>query len=170
MRLPVFESVRVPARFGMLAMVTLSVSGALALGHFQLRERTRRAVGIGLMAGIIADTWMTHLPLPAVPDFWPGARADGFAAVLELPLGDVFPDLAATYRVTNHHHPLMNVNSGSEPPHYFTLRTALSEHDPAIFDGLPAGGRALIVVDRLADHHPGWGTVLAGSRRARRLA
>ena len=51
------------------------------------------------MADIIADAWMTHLPLSAVPDYWPAARADGFAAVLELPVGEVFADAAAMYRV-----------------------------------------------------------------------
>jgi hypothetical protein len=170
MKLPGFGSVRVPARFGMLVMLTLSVSGALALGRLQLRERTRRAVGIGLMAGIIADTWMTHLPLPAVPDFWPAKRADGFAAVLELPLHDGFTDFAAMYRVTDHHHPVMNGDSGYEPPHYFTLKTALSERDSAIFDGLPAGGRVLVVVDRLADRDRGWETFLVASPRVQRLA
>jgi hypothetical protein len=170
LRLPVFWSVRVPARFGMLAMLTLSVSGALALGRLQLRERARRAVGIAVIVGILADTWMTHLPLPVAPDFWPAARAAGFAAVLELPLGDAFADAAATYRVTDHHHPLMNGYSGFEPPHYFTLKTALSERDPAIFDGLPAGGRVLVVLDRLADRDRGWQTFLAASPRLQRLA
>jgi hypothetical protein len=170
MRLAVFGSVRVPARFAMPATLALSVSGALAFGHVQLRVRTRQTVWIGLMAGIIADTWITHLPLPAVPDFWPAARADGFAAVLELPLGDVFGDVAAMYRVTGHHHPVMNGNSGYYPPHYATLVTALNERDPAIFDGLPAGGPVLVVIDRLGDPHGGWETFLAGSPRMKRLA
>src|SRR6202030_574686 len=133
MRLAVFGSVRVPARFAMPAMLALSVSGALAFGRFHLRERTRHAVAIALMAGIIADTWMTHLPLPAVPDFWPAARADGFAAVLELPLGDAYADVAAMYRATDHHHAVMNGYSGYLPTHYATLVTALNERDQAIF-------------------------------------
>jgi hypothetical protein len=170
LRLPVFGSVRVPARFAMPAMLALSVSGALAFGRFHLRGRTRHAVAIALMAGIIADAWMTHLPLPAVPDFWPAARADGFAAVLELPLGEVFADAAAMYRVADHHHPVMNGSSGFEPAHYSTLKTALNERDPTIFDGFPAGARVLVVIDRLADAHRGWRTFLAGSPRVKRLA
>jgi hypothetical protein len=170
MRLPVFGSVRVPARFAMPAMLALSVSGALAFGRLHLRERTRHAVAIALMAGIIADTWMTHLPLAAVPEFWPAARADGFAAVLELPIGDVFGDLAAMYRVIDHHRPVMNGGSGFDPTHYATLVTALKERDPAIFEGFPAGGRVLVVIDRLADADRGWETFLAGSPRVKRLA
>jgi hypothetical protein len=169
MRLPAFGSVRVPARFAMPAMLTLSVSGALAFGRFHFQGRTRHAVAIALMAGIIADTWVTHLPLPAVPDFWPAARAGGFSAVLELPLGDAFADLAAMYRVTDHHHSVMNGASGFEPTHYLTLKTALNERDPAIFDGLPAGAPVLVVIDRLADADRGWETFLAGSPRVKRL-
>jgi hypothetical protein len=169
MRLPIFGSVRAPARFAMPAMLALTVSGALAFGRLQLRGRVRHAVATALMAGIIADAWITHLPLPAVPDFWPAGRADRFAAVLELPPG-TFADLAAMYRATDHHHPVMNGNSGYNPPHYATLMTALNEHDPAIFDGLPAGGRLLVVIDRLADADRGWETFLAGSPRVQRLA
>jgi hypothetical protein len=170
MRLPLFASVRVPARFAMPAMLALSVSGALAFARFRLDTRMRRAAAIAVMAGIVADGWMIRLPLPDVPDFWPAARADGFAAVLELPLGDPFADLAAMYRVTNHHHPVMNGNSGFEPVHYFTLKTALNEHDPSIFDGLPERSRVLVVVDKHEDADRKWEAFLARSPRVTRLA
>jgi hypothetical protein len=98
MRLRAFGSVRVPARFAMPAMLALSVSGALPLGRVHLAERMHHAVALGLMAGVIADGWATHLPLLPAPDFWPAVRADGFTAVLELPLGDVVADAAAIYR------------------------------------------------------------------------
>ena len=170
LRLPPFESVRVPARFAMPAMLALSVSGALAFGRLRFPERARRTVAIALMAGIVADGWVTHLPLPPVPDFWPSSHADGFAAVLELPLGDVFADVAAMYRATDHHHPVMNGDSGFIPSHYAPLVIAAGERDPAIFDGLPAGGPVLVVIDRLADSDHAWETFLAGSPRMNRVA
>ena len=170
LRLPLFESVRVPARFAMPGMLALSVSGALALGRLHLLERARRRVAVALMAGIIADGWVTHLPLPAVPDFWPRSRADGFAAVLELPLGDVFADVAAMYRGIDHRRPVMNGDSGFIPTHYAPLVIALNERDPAIFDGFPAGAPVLIVIDRLADSDRRWETFLAGNTRMKRLA
>ena len=52
-------------------------------------------------------------------------------------MGDVFDDDAAMYRAMSHGRPVVNGTSGFEPTHYFTLRTALAEHDPAAFDGFP---------------------------------
>jgi hypothetical protein len=170
LRLPPFQSVRVPARFAMPAMLALSASGALAFGRLRFPERARRPVAIALMAGIVADGWLTHLPLPPVPDFWPSSHADGFAAVLELPLGDVFADVAAMYRATDHHHPVMNGDSGFIPTHYATLVGAMNDRDPAVFDGLPFGGPVLVVIDRLADSDHAWETFLAGSAGMNRLA
>jgi hypothetical protein len=121
------------------------------------------------MVGIMADGWMPHMPLAAVPDFWPAARADRFASVLELPLSQDYADFSAMYRVSDHHRPVLNGHSGFFPPHYFTLVTALKEHDPAIFEGLPAGGPLLVVIDRLGDSDRGWETFFAGSPRAKRL-
>ena len=138
MRLSIFESIRVPARFAMPAMLALAMTGALAFDRLRLGPRPRRALAAALMIGIVADGWIRELPLPAVPDVWSASRADGFAAVLELPLGDTFGDLAAMYRAIAHRHPLVNGNSGFEPTHYATLRTAIDERDPAAFDGLPA--------------------------------
>jgi len=50
----------------------------------------------------------------------------------------------------------VNGTSGFEPTHYFTLKTALSEHDPAALDGFPAGRRILIVVDKQKDANREW--------------
>jgi hypothetical protein len=50
----------------------------------------------------------------------------------------------------------MNGSSGFEPTHYFTLRMALDERDPATFDGLPAGAPILVVVDKRQDPAHEW--------------
>lgn len=158
LELPIFGSVRVPARFAMLAMLTLATTGALAFDRLVGDRRTRGALAALVACGVMADGLVTRLPLPSVPDRWPAARAEGFDAVLELPLGDVFDDTAAMYRATLHGHPVLNGSSGFEPTHYFTLRTALEERDASLFAGLPQG-RILIVVDRQRDSHgalAGW--------------
>src|SRR5207342_78152 len=108
------------------------------------------------LVGIVADGWIKPLALPTLPGTWLPARAEGFTAVLELPMGDVFDDDAAMYRAMSHGRPVVNGASGFEPTHYFTLRTALAEHDGGIFDGFPPGQRLLIVVDKQKDPDRGW--------------
>ena len=147
LRLPLFGTVRVPARFAMPAILALSASGALAFSRFRLDAKTRRFVAPLLMAGILADGWIAHLPLPTTPDFWPPPKDAGFSAVLELPLGDTFGDIAAMYRAIGHSIPVANGNSGFAPAHYFTLRTALDEYDLTVLDGFGDSGQLLIALD-----------------------
>lgn len=153
---PVFDSIRVPARLGLLVVLTLAMTGALAFNRLRLTAMTRRQLAVALMIGIAADGWVKPMALPTVPDTWAPSRADGFAAVLELPLGELPDDMAATYRVITHGHPVLNGSSGFEPTHYFTLRMALAEHDPAALDGLPAGAPVLVVVDKRKDSKHEW--------------
>jgi hypothetical protein len=130
----------------------------------------RRALVAVLLSGIVADGWISPLALPAVPEVWSTSRANGFAAVLELPLGDTFADLAATYRAIYHQHPIVNGASGFEPVHYSTLRTALEERDATAFDGLPSMGRVLVVVDERADTNSAWKRFLTTHPRSTRIA
>jgi hypothetical protein len=170
MHLWVFESIRAPARFGMLVMLSLATTGAIAFDRLRLQPAARRALLVIALAGIAADGWIGQLTLPALPDLWTASRADGFAAVLELPLGDTFGDLAAIYRAIDHRHFVINGNSGFEPAHYLTLRLALEEHDPSTFDGLPIPGRVLVVVDKRADPQREWDRFLTAQPRVTRLA
>jgi hypothetical protein len=123
-----------------------------------------------LLIGIALDGWISNLPLPRVPDSWTASRADGFDAVLELPLGDTLGDLAATFRSIAHHHPVVNGNSGFAPTHYFTLRTAFEERDQSIFEGLPATARVLIVIEKRDDQNLSWDRFLTANPRVTRLA
>jgi len=156
MRIPIFGSIRVPARFGMLAMLTLSVCGALAFARVRLDGSRRRTVLALAVSGIVMDGWIRDVPMPALPDVWPPARADGFAAVVELPLGDPFDDTAAMYRVMHHGRPVVNGASGFDPTHYFTLKTAVQERDRAALDAVARGGPLLIVVDKRVDAAGEW--------------
>src|SRR5947207_6647439 len=160
MEFPVFGAIRVPARFALPAMVALAMTGALAFDRMQLQTRARRTLAAALLIGIAADGWIRNLPLPQVPEVWSPSRADGFAAVLEVPLGEVFADMAAMYRATRHGHPVLNGNSGFEPTHYFALRTALEERDPTAFDGLPLSGRLLVAIDKRDDRNGSWNEFL----------
>jgi F5/8 type C domain len=99
----------------------------------------------------VADGWMWPVPLPALPEVWPASHASRAAAVIELPLGELTSDIAATYRATVHQHPVVNGSSGFEPPYYQALRLALREHDANVLDALVSRGPLLAVVDAQAD-------------------
>jgi hypothetical protein len=165
MRFPPFDSIRVPARLGLPVVLTLAMTGALTFNRLRFTATTRRRLAGALMIGVIADGWIKPIALPTLPDTWAPSRADGFAAVLELPLGELPDDMAAMYRVITHGHPVVNGSSGFEPTHYFTLRMALKEHDPSAFDGLPAGAPVLVVIDKRKDAAHDWERFLAARPR-----
>jgi hypothetical protein len=156
MRFPIFDAIRVPARFGLPVMLALATTGALAFNRLRLTTRARHVLAAVLLIGIIADGWIKPLTLPTMPDTWAASRADGFTAVLELPLGELHDDIPAMFRVMTHGHPVVNGSSGFEPTHYFTLKVALEERDPAALDGFPPGQRLLIVVDKQKDPERRW--------------
>jgi hypothetical protein len=167
MRLPVFDhGVRVPARFAMPAALALSVAASLAFSRLTPPGFRRIAVALALVvAGILADTWVPVMPLAPLPEVWNPARAEGFAAVLELPLGGVGEDLAAMYRTIWHRHPTINGGSGYSPPHYDVLHAALENRDDTALDTMAsAAGPLLVVADK--DKNGDW----AGFARAHRGA
>jgi hypothetical protein len=146
----VFDSaVRAPARFAMPAALALAVAAALAFSRLTWQGSTRTASALAVVvAGILADTWVPAMPLASVPGSWNPARAQGFAAVLELPLGATADDVAAMYRTIWHHHPTINGYSGYSPPHYDTLRVVLANHDDTALDSMASVGPLLVVADR----------------------
>lgn len=152
MRLPLFgDTVRAPARFAMLGVLALSVAASLAF-HRVSRPGARRLLLGVVTIGIIFDGSMHAFPLARVPSaafaIPPGARP---AAVLELPLGDVWRDTAATYRSTVHGTRVVNGYNGFEPLAYQVLRRGLADRDPTILDALASFGSILIAVDKTAD-------------------
>jgi hypothetical protein len=153
MRLPLFgDGVRVPARFAMPAILTLSAAGALAFNRLRLSGVTRRLAVVALAAGIVADGWMRELPLlpPPEPLTLPGIGR--FAAVAELPMdGDLFAETAAMWRATRHGRPVVNGNSGYDPPEYWALRVASLEHDWSALRAYSSAGPLLIAVERARD-------------------
>ena len=153
MLLPGFsESLRAPARFAMLAAMTLAV--AAALGLTRLAARTTRAGGAALAAvvvGVLVDGWIDPLPLPAPPPAMAAIDAvPAEAVVLELPLG-IFEDTAAMYRSMSHGHRLANGYSGYAPPHYTVLGLALDEGRTEVLAALEIDRDLAIVVSRGGD-------------------
>jgi len=161
MRLPVFGTeIRVPARFAMMAVLALAASAAAAFNRLQLQPRSRRLAALVLAAGMVLDAWPAQIPLPDLPDTFASAKADGFDAVLELPIDNGFADAAAMYHAMFHRRPVVNAISGYFPPHYLPLAFALDEGDYSALDGIASSGRLLLVVDRRTDPDGHWRSVL----------
>jgi hypothetical protein len=87
--------------------------------------------------------------MPTVPDFFelPSAVPVS-AAVLELPLGNVGPDIAAVYRAIGHGHRVVNGYSGYEPPHYRAVRLGLEARDDSVLTELTAFAPLAVFVTR----------------------
>jgi hypothetical protein len=161
LELPGFSNVRVPARFALLAVLSLAIAAAIAFARIRtlLPERTRTAAALLVVAGACADGWMHGLVLADLPPRSPVLEAVHEGAVVELPLGDVAGDIAAMYRSIYHHRPVVNGYSGFQPIHYAILAEAFSEHEgdlsSAIAGGLPftvvEGGRLTVLppIDRV---------------------
>lgn len=149
MRLPLFaDSVRVPARFAMLLALALAAAGSMAADRLTAGSPHRRRLLSLAAVAIVAESWMSPVPLAAVPRSDYQVRpTDAVAAVLELPLGDVYRDIAAMSRATRRQVPTVNGYNGFEPIYYQTLRRALAERDGTILHALASRGALLVAVD-----------------------
>jgi hypothetical protein len=154
MRLSVFgESVRVPARFAMPAILALSAAAALAYARLTPRRASApgisTAIACAIAAAILADSWTRPIPVFEPPAAWPpDVSAANLASFVELPLGETMHDVAAMYRSTMIDRPTINGYSGYFPPDYEALRMALEERDESALDYLAARGPVLVVVER----------------------
>ena len=131
--LPGFSGLRVPARFAMLATLTLSIAAALAFCRLTQPWRKLRIAGAALVfAGLVVDGWIDAIPLATaigrfqVPDT-PAARD---AIVMELPVEEPMVGTASMFRMTHHGRPLVNGYSGHTPLHLSILASALQRGDP----------------------------------------
>ncbi|HET9466899.1 MAG TPA: discoidin domain-containing protein [Vicinamibacterales bacterium] len=161
--LPGFSSLRVPARFWMMAILCLAVVGALVFARLTEKlGRWRLAAAVIVSLGVLADTWMAAMPLVETPKpFAVMSCATGDSGpIAEFPLGQTYPDVAAMYRQMSHRRPLMNGYSGYFPPHYTALQRGLSLRDPDVLTQLATFGVTTAIVDREADSDGGWDAYL----------
>jgi hypothetical protein len=117
--------------------------------------------------GVLADTWMSAMPLADTPKPF-AALGCGKAGgpIVELPLGDTYPDVAAMYRQMSHHRPLVNGYSGYFPPHYAALRFGLMLRDHDVLTERAARGVTDNIVDREPDPAGQWDKYVASHPRA----
>jgi hypothetical protein len=153
MDLPGFENIRVPARFGMVALLCLIV--VIGRGLVPMADRLgrfRSALLFCACLGVVIDGWggpvQAYAP-PGPPAFAVDARR--VDAVVELPLGTPERDAAAQYRFKYHRVPVVNGYSGFAPPHYDVIRGALADGDGEGVLALRVIGRLWAIIDRHAD-------------------
>lgn len=167
LHLPGFSTVRVPARFAMLAELCLAIAAAIAFARLVSRAspRAAHAAAAAAICAVLADSWAHALPLPALPERLASLEASGVrGAVVELPLGDVGGDTAAIYRSMYHRRPLVNGYSGFVPPPYTLLRLALDEGEIDALDAFRGDGPLTVVVDpRTSDRQWNRAAAHAGS-------
>jgi hypothetical protein len=149
MALPGFSELRVPARFGMLFVLSVAMAAAIGFARLAstrspLSRRTLAAIAVAL---ILAESWpRVMLAAPAAP-IAALRGIDDRAPVLELPLGILERDVAAVYRSLEHGHPIVNGYSGYDPPHYQVLKVGLNLNDGAVIDELARDGALIVAVD-----------------------
>jgi hypothetical protein len=145
LELPGFNGLRAPARFAMVASLTLAVATGLALSHLRtVLARWHGLVAACLFAGIVADGITVRVPMAALPPRIALPAGADDAALIELPL-DSGVSVGAMYRSTFHRRVLVNGYSGHTPPHYNVLSLALARGDasPLLF---LARNRPLLIV------------------------
>jgi hypothetical protein len=169
MYLPGFNTLRVPARFWMTVTLCLAVIGAMVFARLTEKlGRARLAAATIVALGVLADTWMAAMPLAETPKPFAALSCAGPArgALVELPLGHTYPDVAAMYRQMSHGRPLVNGYSGYFPPHYAALRFGLALRDHDVLTELAAHGVSDIVVDREPDPDGRWDQYVASHPHA----
>ena len=106
--LPGFDSLRVPARFAMLATLCFATAAGLAFARIAPRQnQSRWLVAAVAIIGLMADGWMRTMPLAAPPGRLMLADLPQ-ALMLALPANQGQIDVAAMYRQTVHGRPIVN--------------------------------------------------------------
>jgi hypothetical protein len=161
MRLPGGHALRVPARFGILSILCLSQTAALAFARM-IPRGARLPVTTAAIA-IALEGWVFAFPMAAVPPLESISPAlDPGAAVLEVPMRDVYADTTAMLRATVHRHPVVNGFSGYRPPHYDPLREGLLAGDASTVAALRQFGELIVQVTRTGDPEGNHAAFIAG--------
>jgi hypothetical protein len=135
MRLPGFDTLRVPARFAMLFVLCQSVLLAVAVSRWFPRLRRAELIAVVIGAGLLVDGW-ARVQVEEAPS--PGPRwPDEVAAVVEIP-PRLPNDFDAIYRSLIHGRPIVNGYSGFDPPFYLPFVSAIRDRQ---FSALPEVAR-----------------------------
>src|SRR5258708_5752429 len=181
-RVPIYQSLRIPARWAVIAYTGLSVWAALGVVALLANRSSawRRALIVLLLALAFVDVlprirWDYGAPPPAGVDLWLNQQQSSIqGSVLHLPMSNNAVQYYYLLSATAHHVPIMNGVSGFEPPLHWKLREAGEQHrfDDDYMDTVEGNRCALIIVhaDWLGDQTPGLIVWLRRQLQRRRLA
>jgi hypothetical protein len=122
------SGLRVPARFWMLGVMSLSVLAGIAVAGMT-RYRNRAAAIVACV--VLVEGW-TNVIAADVPDRAGPRPATADAVVLELPTGHVPDDTAAQFRGVVGGYRTINGYSGYAPRHVFPLQIGLQLRDDTV--------------------------------------
>lgn len=157
MSLPGFdESLRAPARFGMIAALALSVAAGLGWWRILASVRGARArwLTVAVAGAIVAEGWWGPSSAHPVPERFEWPRACVAAPRLELPLSTIEHDAAAQYRAMLDGVRSVNGTTGWTPPHMLALASSIEERDGEALTALAAYGPLCVAVDRASPDGP----------------
>jgi hypothetical protein len=133
--LPGMMTLRVPARFWLLATFSLAVLGGYGAARLS-GNRLGRSITALALALMLAEGWagVAGDPVNPFPAVTPVDSSGG--PVLELPLDRVDLNTVAMLRAVTGGYRAVNGYSGFEPPHFSPLRFGIRVRDPGVLDEL----------------------------------
>ncbi len=151
MQLPGADGLRVPARFWIIAVLGLSVVAGLVtarLAAARNRPLARALVAVAAVA-ILADGWVTVLPVATAPVLPVPAVTLAGRTVMELPIGDTL-DIPSTYFAATGGWRMINGYSGYHPSYYPALNYAVRFEEGTAFEPFRALGDLDVLVSSKA--------------------
>ncbi len=156
MSLPGFdETLRAPARFGMLMALTLSVAAGLAWSRLgaSLPRARMGWISVALAALVLVDGWSGPMSAHEVPERMSWPRQCARLPRLELPFKGIEHDAAAQYRALLEGVRSVNGTTGFVPPHMLALVPAIQAQDPEALTALAEHGSFCVAVERRSRGH-----------------
>jgi hypothetical protein len=154
---PAFHAFRVPARFGMIVGLFLTLMAGVGLARLERRSSSSVVARIAYVALVGLSLFEVRpalqlAPLPtSAPGIYQHLAADPKAVIVDLPLpqdgSEYWIDPTYLYYSTFHWHPLLNGYSGFEPPWYSRLVVASRElpGDDAVAAFKAAGAQYIVL-------------------------
>lgn len=157
LHVPGVTGIRAPARFWMLAVLSLSVLAGFGITRLGRGRAAWMVAGVA-SAAIVFEGWVRVPAVPVHP--FPFVQPDIVdAMVLELPLDSPDANTAAVLRATTGGYRTFNGYSGYEAPHFVPMRAGLRWRDPGIVTAIRQRGDLHVSV--LSSNADGWRAWLA---------